>query len=130
VTYTEACDWHATQQGLDPIAAALKAAGIPHTVDQTGGFVMLVHVPLDEGQGQHWLWLSPSDDDRVCVGEYWDCGDDYHGEGWTEWLGEQGHANPYADAVHSLDDLRAVVTEAAKAQRRCPWHADAKVVAS
>jgi hypothetical protein len=77
-TYDDACTWHATQQGLDPIADVLRAAGLPHTIVQTGGFIMCVHVPLVEG-GSQWLYLTAGewvgvDADLVLVGRYWDCG--------------------------------------------------------
>lgn len=80
-TYAEACEWHATEQGLDPIAEELRAAGIPHTVDQTGGFCMLVRVPLTEG-GDPYLYLNASEvEGTCCVGMYWDNCPEWHSEG-------------------------------------------------
>jgi len=42
--YTSACNEAATAQGLDPITAALTAAGIDHDVAQTGGFCMVIEI--------------------------------------------------------------------------------------
>lgn len=44
MTYEEACVAAATDQGLDPIVAALEAAGVPVSVEQTGGFCMVAYV--------------------------------------------------------------------------------------
>lgn len=71
MSYDEACERAATDQGLDPICDVLRGAGIPHTVDQTGGFTMCVNVPLVEG-GTQYLYLT-SEDDLVLIGRYWDC---------------------------------------------------------
>jgi hypothetical protein len=43
--YEERCRAATTDQGLDPVVAALTAAGIPHTVEQTGGMTMVLTVP-------------------------------------------------------------------------------------
>jgi hypothetical protein len=43
--YDEACREATTRQGLDPVIAALAAARIPHAVEQTGGFTMVVTIP-------------------------------------------------------------------------------------
>ena len=48
MTYEEACEQAATAQGLDPATEALRAAGMPFTVDQTGGFCMMIRVPFAE----------------------------------------------------------------------------------
>lgn len=78
--YAEVCEWHTTEQGLDPIVEALRAAGVPHTVDQTGGFVMCVRVPLCESDSP-FLYVIASDEPGTCfVSMYWDC-PDYHSEG-------------------------------------------------
>jgi len=61
MTYEQACKQAATNQLLDPITDVLSAAGIPHEVEQTGGFVMLVCVPITEDGRQH-LWLEGRDD--------------------------------------------------------------------
>ena len=79
--YGAACAHHATAQGLDPITEALRAAGIPHAVDQTGGFCMLVNVPLTEG-GDPYLYVSAGEVADTCdVGMYWDDCAEWHGEG-------------------------------------------------
>lgn len=81
--YGAACRWAATDQGLDPISAALRDAGIEHYVDQTGGFCMVVHVPTPYGfycgiiasedagaiAGRHWLVVRYSDTDGGDEGE-------------------------------------------------------------
>lgn len=74
-------DTYATDQGLDPITEALRAAGIPHTVEQTGGNCMGVKVPLDEGATSHVFLVNASfvmgeDDcspDAAAASRYWDC---------------------------------------------------------
>lgn len=43
--YSAACARAATAQGLDPIVTALRAAGYPVDVEQTGGFCMVAYVP-------------------------------------------------------------------------------------
>ena len=83
-------DWYAARveyatenQGLLPITDALARAGVPYTVDQTGGFCMCVNVPLAEG-GTPYLYVTASDydDGTAVVGMYWDCGEaNYHSEG-------------------------------------------------
>jgi hypothetical protein len=76
-SYDDACQFHATAQGLDPITEALRAAGIPHAVDQTGGFCMCVNVPLREG-GSPFLYVTAGSADGLCmVGMYWDCEECY-----------------------------------------------------
>ena len=78
MTYADACDAAATQQGLDPITDVLRGAGIPHTVDQTGGFCMCVNVPLVEGGSEYlyltdacgvWTAAEPGD---VAICRYWE----------------------------------------------------------
>lgn len=51
VSYEARCDAATTAQGLDPAVAALRAAGIPVQVWQTGGFCMVAAVPDAEGEG-------------------------------------------------------------------------------
>lgn len=146
MTYQDACDRAATDQGLDPITAALESAGIPRYVDQTGGFCMTVNIPLREGS-THYMYAVDAVDHAsgpegwVSFGEYWDCeklyGTEYHGEGLVEWEMDQARPSiPYntwtaeqhaeMDAISakymcSLDDLPAVVREAARAERDCPY---------
>lgn len=115
MTYTEACAASATDQGLDPIAAALAKQGVPFSVDQTGGFCMCINVPLSEG-GAHWLYMTSAheafgiDADATAVGEYWDCealyGGEYHSEGTDHGL-------------ILFDDLRDLVTRLSRENADC-----------
>ncbi|MBS2550484.1 hypothetical protein KGQ19_26795 [Catenulispora sp. NL8] len=57
-SYGQACLAAATSQGLDPITAALSAAGIEHDVAQTGGFCMVVSV---NGPRKHWFGITASE---------------------------------------------------------------------
>lgn len=76
--YEQRCRDATTAQGLDPIVEVIRDAGIPVSVDQTGGFCMCVRVDLVEGNSQ-FLWLTVNDGDvyegDVVIGRYWDCGD-------------------------------------------------------
>lgn len=47
--YDLACKNAAANQGLDPVIEALSAAEIPHALEQTGGFVMVVTVQAPAG---------------------------------------------------------------------------------
>lgn len=49
MNYDDACKAATTRQGLDPVIAALDAAGVRFTVEQTGGFCMVVTVPAPDG---------------------------------------------------------------------------------
>ena len=81
MTYAEGCAHAATAQGLDPITEALRAAGIPHRVDQTGGFCMVVRVPLTEADTVY-LCATAGEVGGTCdVGMYWDDCPEWHGEG-------------------------------------------------
>lgn len=48
-SYLMRCAQAAVQQGLGDVAAALAATGTAFTIDQTGGFTMVLHVPLASG---------------------------------------------------------------------------------
>lgn len=71
--YRQNCKRAATDQGLDPISARLRVEGIDHTVDQTGGYVMLIRVPLrepawigvnaGETRSGHWFVVFYADDE-------------------------------------------------------------------
>lgn len=67
MTYDEACRKATTDQGLDPVIAALTAADIDHTVEQTGGFTMVVTVKAPTGtfgitdDGGYLLGFYPGD---------------------------------------------------------------------
>jgi hypothetical protein len=67
--YAEACRRAATAQGLDPIAAALTAAGIPVEIDQTGGFTMCARIQHPDGR---YLYVTEEEHDppAYMVGEY------------------------------------------------------------
>jgi hypothetical protein len=110
--YGEACDAHATGQGLDPITEELTRAGIPHAVDQTGGFVMLVNVPCTEDGSQH-LWLEAGWDEAegMAVGMRYNRGAD----GMTNCYGMDigdGHGIP-------LDRLAEVCRAEWRHEARC-----------
>jgi hypothetical protein len=87
---------------LDPITDTLRAAGIPHTVDQTGGFVMLVNVPCVEDGSQH-LWLEGRDDFRGGDDEYRDAdGNRFAAYGFRYDVGSDGCRNCYGIPVPRL----------------------------
>jgi hypothetical protein len=82
VSYEDACACAATAQGLDPIADVLRAAGIPFTIDQTGGFTMCIRVPMTE-DGRQFVYVTAGDvlddyslDGPISVGRYWECDSD------------------------------------------------------
>ncbi|MBM3661165.1 MAG: hypothetical protein FJW95_16905 [Actinobacteria bacterium] len=60
-TYEEACAFATTRQGLDPIVAAIAAAGIPVTVNQTGGFCMCVRVEHPTAAASVWVTVDQGD---------------------------------------------------------------------
>lgn len=63
--YDRACAAATTDQGLDPTVAALTGAGIDHYVWQSGGFTMIVVVPLPDDTA---AWITTYDvPDPVCV---------------------------------------------------------------
>lgn len=107
--YTQACEDAATRQGLDPITDALRAAGIPHVVDQTGGFTMCVHVPLDEGDTSY-LYLT-DDQGGVLIGRYWNC-EDWHSEGED------------TAPVCALDEVAGIVRAHIADPRPCPYRGE------
>ena len=110
--YGAACDFHATAQGLDPITEALRAAGIPYAVDQTGGFCMLVRVPLTEG-GDPYLYVSASEVDGTCVvGMYWDNCPNWHSEGE-----DVAYNLPIDHLAHSV----RLLVKAPEALHACPY---------
>jgi hypothetical protein len=115
------CEQSATDQGLDPITERLRAAGIPHTVDQTGGFTMCVNVPLVEG-GSEYLYITDADDPFVAIGRYWDGGVDgcEWGQCWADY--------PDTGTGVHIDDMVAHVRSLLSAGHQpCPnkgepWH--------
>lgn len=77
-TYAEACERATTDQGLDPIVAALTAAGVPAGVDQTGGFCMCASVYAADDRNEY-LYITS--------GEQWNGGDGWlvcHYLGWND----------------------------------------------
>jgi hypothetical protein len=78
--YERRCREATTAQGLDPVVAALTAAGIQHAVEQTGGMTMVLTVPTG---ATSFLGVTraedDADEDRYLVGEYptldWEDGD-------------------------------------------------------
>jgi hypothetical protein len=53
-SYERACAAAATDQGLDPIMAALKAGGFEPELWQSGGFCMIVTLVLVNGEN-YWI---------------------------------------------------------------------------
>lgn len=62
--YDERCKAATTDQGLDPVIEALTAAGIPHGLEQTGGFTMAVTVETPTGT------FAITNDDGYLLGHY------------------------------------------------------------
>lgn len=65
--YATACATAADAQGLTPIMDALTAAGIAHDLKQTGGFCMLVSVPLRRGE---YIGISGEGEGHLLVVDY------------------------------------------------------------
>lgn len=67
MNYDDACRKATTDQGLDPVLAALRAADIDHGLEQTGGFTMVVTVLAPNGtfaitnDGGYLLGYYPGD---------------------------------------------------------------------
>ncbi|MGH2684792.1 MAG: hypothetical protein ACRDJP_04920 [Actinomycetota bacterium] len=113
-TYEDACRDAATAQGLDPIAERLATEGIPYTVEQTGGFVMLIRIPLAEPT---WLAVTASDDhpddSRYLVRYH----DDAHEGTMLAW--EESYDWPADQAVTAIREHIALAhTEAVSPARR------------
>jgi hypothetical protein len=113
LTYQEMCREAATAQGLDPITDRLAGEGIRHSIEQTGGFVMLVRIPLAEPA---WIGVTASDDQpgAWCVVDYQDDAD----EG-SAIAGAGSYACSAEDAVAAIHERVAMAGhETARAQRR------------
>lgn len=96
-TYEAACRRATTDQGLDPVVAYLTEQGIQHTVDQTGGFTMVVFCRRPGTERS--VGITSSDEDRgYLVGGY-------VGENWEEEGGVE-----LADGV-AVTDLPALISE-------------------
>ena len=93
--YERACAWHAERQGLLPIMDALRHAGIPHTLEQTGGWCMVVAV---RGEQPDYVWVTA---------------DGPEGTAFVGWYPtEESAYDPCGDEVNrtvSLSDLPATV---------------------
>jgi len=57
--YQAACEYATEEQGLNPALEALEAAGVPVSVDQTGGFCMCVRVQGEDPK--IYVWVTASD---------------------------------------------------------------------
>ena len=136
MTYEEACIEATTHQGLDPIVDTLRAAGIPHAVDQTGGFCMVVNVPLNEG-GTSYLYLVDAAyqygepwgaaGEGVAGSRYWMCNDDLSCAGQCEGVdivdgGEDGIF--YGATSFPMCDLVMYVRQHIADNRPCPCGRD------
>jgi hypothetical protein len=98
-SYEEACRLAASAQGLDPLTAALSAAGVEHEVEQTGGFCMVVTVPA---HGFVLAMIHDSEEPDSEAGE-WLLGV-YTAKGWRD------GSEALVTAVHvTLDALLGVV---------------------
>ena len=67
MSYLDACDAAATAQGLDPITTALADNGVVATVEQTGGFTMVLTVTADDGTYGVTRADDQADSDRLQV---------------------------------------------------------------
>lgn len=80
--YDEACKAAATNQGLDPALSALRAAGIRHELEQTGGFTMVVTVPVQDGT----IGITADEDDEFLAvfypGTAWQDGPEGDEDSW------------------------------------------------
>jgi hypothetical protein len=61
-SYTDACQAAATHQGLDAATQRLTAERITHEVEQTGGFCMVLVIPV--GDGHVCVTYEPLDADH------------------------------------------------------------------
>lgn len=114
MNYQDACIDAATRQGLDPLTDELQRTQVPHRVEQTGGFTMVVVVPVRDGviavvnDG-----TFPSQPDVW----FWGC---YPGDTWTD-----GTEQPAAQGLANLDRLTHIIAAArgtVTATERCELH--------
>jgi hypothetical protein len=94
--YDEQCKAATTDQGLDPVIEALTAAGIPHALEQTGGFTMAVTVEAPSGT------FAVTKDDGYMLGHYPD----------GLWETAEG------DAAYSYDLALAEIVERVRSEAR------------
>jgi hypothetical protein len=127
MNYDEACAAATADQGLQPIIDTLTAAGLPHQVEQTGGFCMVVVIPLDEGQtsflnivdaynyfGEPWSEAG----EGFAGSRYWACNGDAMCEGQCE--GQDIISGDYAMMSAPLCDLMMYVRQHIADPRPCP----------
>lgn len=104
--YLAACQAATTAQGLDPVVAALKRAGYPVDVEQTGGFTMVAVVPAaDPAHGVVAITDDGTPDaPRYMVGVY-------AGDTWETGNGEDNVPTRFADDVEGMvSDVHAART--------------------
>lgn len=77
--YGTACAKATARQELLPLVAELLTAGIPHRVEQTGGFTMVVVVPVDDG-----VYALTNDGARSLTGTTQYCVGYYPGSTWHD----------------------------------------------
>lgn len=114
--YTARCAEAATAQGLDPAIAALTAADIDHRVAQTGGWVMVIEVPLADG----YLAISP---DQITAEGFLVCyvsAAAANGEEEEQVLADEVPASGVAAIVRQYKDRPETVFVGAWTARRCP----------
>jgi hypothetical protein len=109
--YNAACREATTAQGLDPVVEALEDEGIDYRVDQTGGWTMVVVVPLADGA---WLGINedgvPGDGWFVChyMGEEDAEGEEVTRDGGVEHVQAEVAVALYAAGVRENGDPVAV----------------------
>ncbi len=94
--YDAACRAAATRQGLDPIAERLHSEGIEHAVEQTGGFTMVVTIPLPTGTIA--ITRDGQDEERPYLLGI------YPGDSWQE-----GGDEPLDHHDQTLDEVVAII---------------------
>lgn len=105
VAYDNACERAATEQGLDPLIAALTAAGVEHRVEQTGGLTMAV-----THRSHYGTWAFRMYQQRN--GGFTYEGNFYADEDWSE-----GGTHPLSQSLSNADYIaKRLLTEATD-----PW---------
>lgn len=102
--YDAACAAAATDQGLDPVVAALAEAGIDVAVEQTGGFTMVATVTVPGGVAA----VTADAPGAYLVGQY-------RGDAWTEGDEEYGYATVEGTEA-MVAEVRRVVAEITAAE--------------
>ncbi len=70
--YQRACKEAATVQGLDEIAECLRQNAIQFSIDQAGGYCMVINVP---SEGDSWIGITNEGDPAYIVCRYADAED-------------------------------------------------------